>query len=116
MKLEVDALLEAATAKAKSDAFGDMWFLEPLGVLVEALNTEAQLNEIGFAYTQHRLTSLLVDRLRLRQYQKDHPEVLDDEVRHVAEICGLPRTGSTLLHPKHRQEARFQLDCRNWPT
>ena len=66
MKLDVDALLEAAVAKAKSDAFGDMWFLEPLNVLVDALNTEAQLNEIGFAYSQHRLTSLLVDRLRWR--------------------------------------------------
>jgi hypothetical protein len=98
VKLVVDSLLENAVAKAKSDAFGDMWFLEPLTVLVDALNTEAQLNEIGFAYSQHRLTSLLVDRLRLRAYQKDHPEVLDVEVRLVAEICGLPRTGSTLLH------------------
>jgi hypothetical protein len=34
----------------------------------------------------------------LRTYQRDHPEVRDVEVRLVAEICGLPRTGSTLLH------------------
>jgi hypothetical protein len=98
VKLEVDALLETATTKARSDAFGDMWFLEPLQVLVDSLNSEAQLNEIGYAYTERRLAALLVDRLRLRQYQQDHPEVLDERVRLSAEICGLPRTGSTLLH------------------
>lgn len=98
MKLEVDALLEAAQAKAKSDAFGDLWFLEPLGVLVDSLNNEAKLSELGFGMTQRRLTALLVDRLRLRQYQADHPEVLDEQVEVAAEICGLPRTGSTLLH------------------
>ncbi|MDP9183840.1 MAG: sulfotransferase [Actinomycetota bacterium] len=98
MKLEVDALLAAATAKAKSDAFGDMWFLEPLTVLVDALNNEAQLNELGFQMTERRLSALLVDRLRLRLYQAEHPEVLDEKVHLAAEICGLPRTGSTLLH------------------
>jgi hypothetical protein len=98
VKLEVDALLQAARAKAGYDELGDLWFLEPLGVLVDALNDEAKLSEIGFQMTQRRLTALLVDRLRLRQYQAEHPEVLDVDVRVAAEICGLPRTGSTLLH------------------
>lgn len=98
MKLEIDALLSAARAKTGTHDFGDDWFLEPLGVLVEGLNTEAQLSELGFALTQRRLTALLVDRLRLRALQAQHPEILDVEVRVAAEICGLPRTGSTLLH------------------
>jgi hypothetical protein len=96
--LSVDALLAAATAKAGTDDFGDTWFLEPLGHLVTALNDEAQLSETGAAMTERRLTALLVDRLRLRRFQADHPEVLDTEVHVAAEICGLPRTGSTLLH------------------
>jgi hypothetical protein len=98
VKLEVDALLETAVAKAKSDAFGDTWFLEPLGVLVDSLNSEAQLSELGFQMTERRLAALLVDRLRLKQYQAEHPAVLDEQVHLAAEICGLPRTGSTLLH------------------
>lgn len=98
MSLKVDALLDAAKAKARSDEFGDDWFLEPLGVLVDALNSEAQLSEQGAQLTERRLTALLVDRLRLRLLQKQHPEILDTEVRVAAEICGLPRTGSTLLH------------------
>ena len=98
MSLKVDALLAAAKAKAKSDELGDDWFLEPLGVLVDALNTEANLSEIGLQMTERRLTALLVDRLRLRAVQKANPKILDVDVQVAAEICGLPRTGSTLLH------------------
>ena len=98
MALAVDALLDAARAKANYDRFGDDWFLEPLGVLVKALRDEAQLSGLGHQMTERRLIALLVDRLRLRKLQSEHPEILDTEVRVAAEICGLPRTGSTLLH------------------
>jgi hypothetical protein len=46
MPLKVDTLLSAAKDKAKYDAFGDDWFLEPLGVHVDALNREAQLSDV----------------------------------------------------------------------
>ena len=98
MTLSVDALLDAAKAKAKYDRFGDDWFLEPLGVLVEALRDEARISTLGLQMTERRLTALLVDRLRLRKLQSDNPEIRDTEVRVAAVICGLPRTGSTLLH------------------
>ena len=96
--MKVVELLENATQKAKYDTFGDDWFLEPLSVLVDALNSQAQLSEIGQQMTERRLTALLVDRLRLREQQELHPEILDVQVDVAAEICGLPRTGSTLLH------------------
>ncbi len=98
MVLNVDTLRANAIAKAGSDQFGDEWFLEPLGVLVKALNEEAQLSEIGHQMTERRLTALLVDRLRLRKLQADNPEIKDVQVEVAAEILGLPRTGSTLLH------------------
>jgi hypothetical protein len=97
-KLSVDALLAAARDKTGLSDFGDDWFLEPLTVLTAALVDEARLSEMGLALTQQRLTALLADRLRLRKYQSDHPEVLEQDVVVAAEICGLPRTGSTLLH------------------
>ncbi len=96
--LNVDELLEKACAKTGLSDFGDDWFREPLDVLVTSLNTEAALSPLGFELTRHRLTALLADRLRLRALQREHPEILDVEVRVAAEICGLPRTGSTLLH------------------
>ena len=96
--LRVDELLAAARDKAGLHEFGDEWFLEPLGVLVAALNDEARLSELGLELTRRRLTALLVDRLRLRALQREHPEILDVESAVAAVICGLPRTGSTLLH------------------
>ena len=98
MTLKVEDLLTAARAKAKSEEFGDPWFLEPLGVLVDSLNTEARLSELGRQMTERRLTALLVDRLRLKALQRANPEILKVDVTVAAEICGLPRTGSTLLH------------------
>jgi hypothetical protein len=96
--LRVDDLLGTARSRTGLDDFGDEWFVEPLGILVDGLNTEARLSALGLALTRRRLTALLADRLRLRALQRAHPEVLDLEVRVAAEICGLPRTGSTLLH------------------
>jgi sulfotransferase family protein len=94
----VDELISDARTRSGLDDFGDEWFTEPLAVLVHSLNTEANLSELGLALTTRRLTALLMDRLRLRELQRRRPEVLDVEVDVAAEICGLPRTGSTLLH------------------
>ncbi|MEV6711398.1 sulfotransferase [Lentzea sp. NPDC051208] len=96
--LNVPELLDGACAKTGLSNFGDDWFREPLDVLVRSLNTEAALSPLGFELTRNRLTALLADRLRLRELQRSNPEVLDVQVRVAAEICGLPRTGSTLLH------------------
>lgn len=96
--LRTDELLTAARDKAGLAEFGDDWFLEPLEVLVNALNNEARLSGLGLELTRRRLTALLVDRLRLRALQREHPEIADVQPVVAAEICGLPRTGSTLLH------------------
>jgi hypothetical protein len=96
--LDVDGLLAAARDKTGLTDFGDEWFVEPLRVLVAALAGEARLSELGLTLTRRRLTALLADRLRLRRLQAENPAVTDEEVVVSAEICGLPRTGSTLLH------------------
>lgn len=96
--LDVDTLLGAARDKTGLTDYGDEWFVEPLRVLTTSLEQEARLSELGLILTQQRLTALLSDRLRLRDLQAQHPEILEEEVTLAAEICGLPRTGSTLMH------------------
>lgn len=96
--IRAGALLDAAREKTGLTDYGDEWFTEPLRVLVDALNDEARLSELGHALTERRLTALLGDRLRLRALQHERPEIRDEDVTIAAEICGLPRTGSTLLH------------------
>ena len=87
-----------AVSNTGSAAFCYEWFCAPLPVLVKALNEEAQLSELGLQMTERRLTALLVDRLRLRSLQAENPEIKEVQVEVAAEILGLPRTGSTLLH------------------
>jgi hypothetical protein len=96
--LAVDDLIGAARTRTGLDDLGDDWFVEPLRVLVDSLNTEARLSELGFQLTRRRLAALIADRLRLRELQRTNPAILDEHVTVAAEICGLPRTGSTLLH------------------
>lgn len=96
--LDLDGLLDAARTKTGLSDYGDEWFLEPLQMLTTALADEARLSDLGLALTQQRLTALLADRLRLRQLQAENPAILEEEVTVAAEICGLPRTGSTLVH------------------
>jgi hypothetical protein len=96
--LDVGGLLAAARDKTGLTDFGDEWFVEPLRVLTAALVAQARLSELGLALTQRRLTALLADRLRLRRLLATNPEVAEEEVTVAAEICGLPRTGSTLMH------------------
>jgi hypothetical protein len=96
--LDVDGLLAAARDKTGLSNYGDEWFVEPLRVLTAALADEARLSELGLDLTRQRLTALLADRLRLRDLQSKNPAIIEEEVSVAAEICGLPRTGSTLLH------------------
>lgn len=96
--LKVDRLLEAARSKTGLDDFGDPWFVEPLTVLTSSIVDEARLNDTGLFLTERRFVGLLAERLRLQELVRRHPEISDEQVRVAAEICGLPRTGSTLLH------------------
>jgi hypothetical protein len=113
--IAVDDLLATAKEKTGLTDFGDEWFTEPLTVLVRALNDEARLSELGVTLTRRRLTALLADRLRLRQLGKDHPEIREEEVTVAAEICGLPRTGSTLLH-RLLAASRHVTSTLSWET
>lgn len=96
--LSVSKLIAAARKKSGLQDFGDEWFIEPLTVLVDAINREANLTPLGKVIQKTRLESALVIRLRVQQFIKQHPEVLDIELGKVIVIAGLQRTGTTTLH------------------
>lgn len=97
LRLDVDELLADARDQARLFDFGPPTFREGLERLVEALEGEAGLSPFGRMAFRQQLLGLLVNRLRVRDWQKKHP-VLDYE-RIVAPIVvlGLPRTGTTLV-------------------
>lgn len=96
--LEVDALMRAAREATGLRDYGDEWFREPLGVLVDSIEREASLSPLGRTIVRARLVGALVTRLRVEELLRRHPEILDIELGPVLVIAGLQRTGTTLLH------------------
>jgi hypothetical protein len=96
--LDRDALLARARAESGLDDFGDLDFEEPLGVLVQAITTNADLSPVGVLSIHTQLVQLLKNRLLLTDLLRRHPEIHEIEVVAPIIIAGLPRTGTTHLH------------------
>jgi hypothetical protein len=78
--------------------FGSDDFLEPLAVLLPALEHEAELTVMGRWMTRRFLLRFLEVRLQLAAYVRDDPGVVDEEIRAPWFVTGAPRTGTTILH------------------
>ncbi|MGZ4726956.1 MAG: sulfotransferase family protein [Acidimicrobiales bacterium] len=97
IELTVDALMAQASATVGLDDFGDDSFLDPFGVLLESLRTEAPLSGFGRITVSVQLDQLLRNRLLLTDLLRRHPEIHDIEIDPPIIIAGLPRTGTTHL-------------------
>lgn len=71
---------------------------EALTVLLNSLNTQAELSEAGAIGMEDRLLNLLCNRLRMKRDFRAHPEIEAQQIVRPLIITGLPRTGSTKLH------------------
>jgi len=78
--------------------FGSDDFLEPLDILLPALEQEAQLTVIGRWMTRRFLLRFLEVRIQLARYLRDDPPVVDEEIPEPWFVTGAPRTGTTILH------------------
>jgi len=96
--LDEASILAEARARAGLVDFGDESFREPLRRMLRGFETEAGLNENGRIAQRERTIGLLVNRLRVEDWLRRHPEVLDEEIHAPIVIAGLPRTGTTMLH------------------
>ena len=97
-RLDVGAMVARAKRRTRLTDFGDEWFLEPLAVLVDAINTEAQLTPVGQWIQKARLTGALAKRLRVEELLRQHPEIRDIDLGKIIVIASLQRTGTTTLH------------------
>ena len=93
----VETFLSAAQKETGLADFGGDEFLEPFTVLVEALNKEARLSDMGKVAFQADTQRLLVNRLRFAEDLRQHPEILHEDVSDPIVILGLARTGTTKL-------------------
>lgn len=95
--MNVMDLLDRARAATDLYDLGDDSILEPLRRLVDALNTEAALNQHGRESMEKELLDTLSNRLRVEDHLKRHPELLEKPIEKPLFVFGLPRTGTTLL-------------------
>lgn len=96
--LPLDTFLTNAREETGLTNFGSDDFLEPLEILINALNSEALLSDIGKFQVEMSIARGLNNRLKIENYIAQHPEVLDQQIEHPIFISGLPRTGTTALH------------------
>lgn len=106
------ALLSEAQQQTGLDDFGDESFREPMERLCTALAGEAGLNEVGTATQRQRVLDILVTRLRVEDWFARRPEIADEAIGAPLVICGLPRTGTTMLHRVIAEDPEF--DAALW--
>lgn len=94
--MRVDEILAKAKSATGLSDFGDPSALEALDVLVQATNAEADLSEAGAQRWEGMLINNAMIRLRIIDYLKQHPELLNRPVEKPMFVFGLPRTGTTL--------------------
>lgn len=95
--LSEQAVLEAAIAATGLEQFGEPDFRERLAVWLEAGAQDSGLNAFGRAILFGYCVRYAVNRLRLEDLVRRHPEVLDEDIVRPVFIAGLPRSGTTSL-------------------
>lgn len=111
--LKLDALLSDAKTETGLKDFGDDDFLQPLQILIDALQAEARLNAAGAFRAEQNIRSGLRNRLLIEDYIGRHPDVLEQQIERPIFIAGLPRTGTTALHHMLNQD-RANHTLRLW--
>jgi hypothetical protein len=98
VRSRVDNYAEAACAATGLSDFGAPTWREGLEHLVDSLQNDAGLNELGVALTDGEITNYLTDRLRIVADANAHPERAAADVVPPIVIVGQARTGTTILH------------------
>ena len=98
MKINANEIIDQAKSETGLSDLGEPLFLEGLNRLIDSINNEANLNEIGIQAQPIRIQGLLSNRLRFEEDLKKFPEILEQQIISPIVIVGLPRTGSTMTH------------------
>jgi hypothetical protein len=98
VSLDLDDLLATASKRTGLSDYGVPDFREPLAVLLDAFERDANLSSIGRIASRGLVLQLLINRLRIEDLFRRHPEIEREQIARPIIIAGLPRTGTTHLH------------------
>ncbi len=115
MSFSVEELEDGARAATGLEDFGSPYYREGLERTVEALNTEADLNDLGNVIQHATISNALIQRLRITDTYKQHPQIDDEVVGGPVFVIGLPRTGTTALSQLVASDPQFR-SLRMWES
>lgn len=115
MTFSADELEEGARVATGLDDFGSSYYREGLERIVDALNTAADLNELGGVIQHATISNALIQRLQVEETYARHPEIDDEEVGGPVFVIGLPRTGTTALSQLVAADPQFR-SLRMWES
>ena len=93
-----DRLVGEAIAQAGTDDFGEPTWQEGLDILLDGLQSEARLHELGVEIAAGDVVNQLATRLGITAWRGENPEIAQVGVTQPIVIVGQPRTGTTILH------------------
>ena len=96
--LSLDALLQQARKNTGLRDFGEDDFRDPLTMLLQGLEQEAQLSLMGRIIARADLLRTLENRLGLVDLLKKHPEITEQPIVRPLFVVGPPRSGTTIFH------------------
>jgi len=115
MTFSADELEEGARAATGLDDFGSPYYREGLERTVEALNSEAELSEMGTVIQHATISNALIQRLKIEDTYTRHPEIDNEVVGGPVFVIGLPRTGTTALSQLVAADPQFR-SLRMWES
>lgn len=99
VSLDVDEMVNLASQSTRLNDFGDNidgdW-RGRLNQLVQCIETEAKPNVVGRLMARQEILRSLRTRLFLAKKLKDHPAILDEEIREPIIITGTGRSGTSI--------------------
>ncbi len=111
--LDEQSLLDAARAATGLDDFGDDAWREPFGILLHALEHEADLHLLGRIQARNDIVRSLVNRLQVHAELAAHPEILDEAIDAPVLVVGTGRSGTSILHELLAQDPAHRV-ARTW--
>tara|TARA_R110002124_G_scaffold79785_5_gene211778 strand:+ start:419 stop:1633 length:1215 start_codon:yes stop_codon:yes gene_type:complete len=96
--LSLDKLLQTAMANTGLSDFGEDDFRQPLALLLDSLEKEADLSLLGRIIARGDLVRTLENRLGFVELFKQHPEIAGQRIERPIFVVGPPRSGTTIFH------------------
>jgi hypothetical protein len=107
--LDEQSLLSAAIQATGLDDFGGDTWREGFRLLVEDLQTTAELTLVGRILVRAEIIRSLEARLRIAEAYKQHPEIADEKISQPVFITGMGRSGTSILHELFAEDDQFRV-------